>query len=638
MSIVLKDLTKRYGAQPVVERVSLEIQDGELFVLLGASGSGKSTILRIIAGLVHADEGIVLLHGRDVTRESPQERNTGVVFQNYSLFQHMTVADNVEFGLAVRGVPQERRASRRDELLALVGLAGYAARLPRQLSGGQQQRVAVARALAYEPSVLLLDEPFGALDVRIRGQLRRALREIQRSLGVTAILVTHDQEEAFELGDRIGVMDRGRLLEVGTPAELYHRPRHEFVAGFVGEANLLGARSSSGRVRVGEVELPLPISTADRDSQVQWAVLFRPEDLTLGTSREELTDPVVGPGTVEEVLPLGASERITVRLEPLAGVWPVGRDYGETGVVLRVVVPSRRGVSSGYLPDQPVWVGLRSFHVLPRLARRLLLWTDGSPAAEEALRLGGGLARRIGASTTVLCVSASEMFGRRLLARTRETLAGLSPASALLSVHGDAVEEVLGALAREPYDLAVVPGNPARGAAAADGAGPGAGEEIARRAAVSVLVATRPREALRRFLLCTAAGEPGKMDVAFGAQLARRTDARATLLYVDGPPRSRDGVRPSGANGASRPARVWIERHLEQGVHTLVGQGVRAEMKVRRGPVVDEILGEAAEGDYDLVVIGGHVARTRPDERNLALEILSRADRPVLIVRGTPES
>jgi sulfate transport system ATP-binding protein len=634
MSIVLKDLTKRYGPQAVVDRLSLDIQEGELFVLLGASGSGKSTILRIIAGLVEANSGTVLLHGRDVTGESPQQRNTGFVFQNYSLFQHMSVAENVEFGLAVRGVPVERRAARRDELLALVGLAGYGARLPRQLSGGQQQRVAVARALAYEPSVLLLDEPFGALDVRIRGQLRRALRDIQRSLGVTAILVTHDQEEAFELADRIGVMDRGRLLEVGTPAELYHRPRHEFVAGFVGEANLLGARSFNGRVRVGEVDLPLPISTADLDPQVQWAVLFRPEDLILAASRDDLMEPVVGTGTVEEILPLGASERVTVHLEPLAGVWPVGRDYGETGVSLRVTVPSHRGVSSGFLPEQTVWIGLRSFHVLPRLARRLLLWTDGSPAAEEALRLGAALARRIGASTTVLCVAANEMFAQRLLARTRESLADANPAPTLTSVRGDSVGEVLAELARNPYDLVVAPGR-----RDGDDAAGAVGEEIARRAGVSVLVATRPHIALRRFLLCTAAGEPGKMDVAFGAQLARRTDAHATLLYVDGP-----GPSAPQANGArlalepSRRTRAWIERHLEQGLHTLLGQGIRAEMKVRRGPVVEEILAEAAEGDFDIVVIGGHVARTRPDERNLALEILARADRPVLVVKGTPES
>src|SRR4029453_17210874 len=225
MSIVLEQLSKRYEGYPVVNNVSLEVADSEFFVLLGPSGSGKSTILRMIAGLAGIDAGRVVLHGRDVTLQPPQQRGTGFVFQNYALFRHMSVAENVEFGLRLRKVAAAPRRRKRDELLELVGLAGLGGRLPRQLSGGQQQRVALARALAHEPKVLLLDEPFGALDVKIRTQLRRSLREIQRKLRVTAILVTHDQEEAFELADRIGVLERGRLLEVGTAETLYAQPK-----------------------------------------------------------------------------------------------------------------------------------------------------------------------------------------------------------------------------------------------------------------------------------------------------------------------------------------------------------------------------------------------------------------------------
>src|SRR3954451_16473701 len=221
MSIVLEDLTKRYGGHPVVSSVSLEVGDGELFVLLGSSGSGKSTLLRMIAGLSEVDAGRVMLRGRDVTDLPPAARGVGFVFQSYALFRGMPVAENVEFALAVRGVPAAQRRRRRDELLELVGLSGLGGRMPRQLSGGQQQRVALARALAHEPEVLLLDEPFGALDAKIRLQLRQNLREIQQRLNLTTILVTHDQDEAFELADRIGIIEQGRLLEVGTPSELY---------------------------------------------------------------------------------------------------------------------------------------------------------------------------------------------------------------------------------------------------------------------------------------------------------------------------------------------------------------------------------------------------------------------------------
>ncbi|MBK9049346.1 MAG: ABC transporter ATP-binding protein [Chloroflexi bacterium] len=217
MSIILEKLTKRYDGYPVVNNVSLEIADGEFFVLLGSSGSGKTTILGMIAGLVGIDQGRILLHGRDVTYLPTQQRNVGFVFQNYALFQHMTVAENIEFGLRVRKVSAAARRQRRDELLELVGLSGLGNRLPRQISGGQQQRVALARALSHRPDVLLLDEPLGALDAKIRTELRRTLKTIQQELKVTTILVTHDQEEAFELADRAGVMSFGRLLEVGAP-------------------------------------------------------------------------------------------------------------------------------------------------------------------------------------------------------------------------------------------------------------------------------------------------------------------------------------------------------------------------------------------------------------------------------------
>src|SRR6186713_758995 len=251
MSITLDQVTKRYQGSPVVNDVSVEVGEGEFFVLLGPSGSGKSTLLRAIAGLTGVDHGRVALHGRDVTHVSARQRGVGLVFQNYALFRHMSVADNIEFALRVRRMKTTDRRARRKELLRLVALEGMDDRLPTQLSGGQQQRVAVARALAHKPPVLLLDEPFGASDAKIREELRRTIRQVQRELKITTVLVTHDQEEAFALADRIGVMNLGRLLECGDPHELYARPATRFVATFLGAANLLLARQTADGIRFG---------------------------------------------------------------------------------------------------------------------------------------------------------------------------------------------------------------------------------------------------------------------------------------------------------------------------------------------------------------------------------------------------
>src|SRR5215813_12035997 len=278
MSIVLEQITKRFGNQWVVDNVSLEVADKELFVLLGSSGSGKSTILRMIAGLTEPTGGRILLQGRDVTYLTPQKRGTGFVFQNYSIFRHMSVGENIEFGLKIRKTSKSERARRRDELLELVGLAGLGSRYAHQLSGGQQQRVALARALCYEPNVLLLDEPFGALDVKIRAQLRRSLKEIQRRLGVATILVTHDQEEAFELADRIGVLERGRLLEVGAGENLYARPRSLFAATFLGASNIIVGRVEQGQARFGSLTLPIPDDTPHEEGE-RVQILFRPEQV-----------------------------------------------------------------------------------------------------------------------------------------------------------------------------------------------------------------------------------------------------------------------------------------------------------------------------------------------------------------------
>jgi len=358
VSIVLEHVSKRFGSAPVVDDVDLEIPPGELFVLLGSSGSGKSTILRMIAGLVQLDDGRIVLEGRDVTAVPPQKRGTGFVFQNYSVFRHMTVAQNIEFGLRIRRVKRGERARRREELLELVGLAGFGERYAAELSGGQQQRVAVARALAYEPRVLLLDEPFGALDVKTRVQLRRSLRDIQRRLQLTMILVTHDQEEAFEVADRVGVIERGRLLECGTAEQLYARPRTLFTATFVGAGNVVTGRVTDQQVRLGDVALPLPDATPHRDgNEVQ--VLIRPENVVLGDAAPPPGVAILGRGRIVQRSFTGPAVRTLVQLPAPSGTRQIAPAVENEELAIEALVPA-----AAFPPAESVWVGLRAWHIL----------------------------------------------------------------------------------------------------------------------------------------------------------------------------------------------------------------------------------------------------------------------------------
>jgi len=367
MSITLDQITKRYQGTPVVNDVSLDVGDGEFFVLLGPSGSGKSTLLRAIAGLTGVDHGRISLHGRDVTHLSPREREVGFVFQNYALFRHMTVADNIEFALRVRRMKAAERRTRRQELLRLVALEGMDNRLPTQLSGGQQQRVAVARALAYKPSVLLLDEPFGALDAKIREELRRTIREVQRELKISTILVTHDQEEAFGLADRIGVMNLGRLLEVGRPEELYARPATRFVATFLGAANLLLARQTVDGIRVGTT--PISARLAERvesNRETEVVAVLRPEEIELAANRDHLSSAYIGQAVVESKVFTGALERIRLRMLATSDVdqAPQINPAGETAT-LEVTRTQYEQRTFPVLAGQAVVIGVRRIHVLP---------------------------------------------------------------------------------------------------------------------------------------------------------------------------------------------------------------------------------------------------------------------------------
>ena len=265
MAIAVRRVTKRFGSFVALDNVSLAIPSGSLTALLGPSGSGKSTLLRVIAGLEHPDDGDVLILGEEATGLPPQKRGVGFVFQHYAAFKHMTVRDNVAFGLKIRKRPKREIRRRVDDLLELVQLEGLAERYPEQLSGGQRQRMALARALAVEPRVLLLDEPFGALDARVRKELRTWLRRLHDDVHVTTVLVTHDQEEAMEVADRIALMNEGRIEQTGKPRDLYEHPANEFVMGFVGPVNRIG----EAYVRPHDLELRLEGNGVTREAMVE---------------------------------------------------------------------------------------------------------------------------------------------------------------------------------------------------------------------------------------------------------------------------------------------------------------------------------------------------------------------------------
>jgi putative spermidine/putrescine transport system ATP-binding protein len=288
VDLELRDLTKAFGPTLAVDRVNLTVEGGELIAFLGPSGCGKTTTLRMIAGFVAPTSGSIRVQGRDITALPAHRRDMGMVFQSYALFPHMTVQRNVAFGLHAHRVPKAEVASRVATALELVGLEGLAGRYPRQLSGGQQQRVAVARVLALEPKLLLFDEPLSNLDAKLRVQMRHEIRRLQKEVGITALFVTHDQEEAMTIADRIVVINHGRIEQVGTQTEIYDQPRTRFVADFIGTTNFLEGRIVAGRFRTaGGLELPLPPDCEREEGDRVLSV--RPENIDIG---------IVGPGTL----------------------------------------------------------------------------------------------------------------------------------------------------------------------------------------------------------------------------------------------------------------------------------------------------------------------------------------------------
>jgi ABC-type Fe3+/spermidine/putrescine transport system ATPase subunit len=372
----VQGVSKSFRKARVLEDITFDVAEGESLVLLGASGSGKTTILRIIAGLEQPDNGRVILHGKDVTDLPARERGVGVIFQAYALFPRMTVEKNIGYGLKIRRRPRKERRETVDRLLKLVRLEEHRKKYPWQLSGGQQQRVAIARTLAYKPQVLLFDEPFGALDAQTRVRLRREIRALLKQVKVPSVFITHDQEEALELGDRIAVLNDGHLEQVGTPHEVYNQPATEYVATFLGAANLLLGVVVQGCVEIGAARLPAAKETRRFREGQSVKLVFRPEDVCISQDAN-LPEGCrrLANGVIEEVSFVGAYERLNIRLDlthrpqeeneaPLYRVI-INTPERMTGVPIMVTRPKPEANVTKYKAGDRVAVGLTSFSVLP---------------------------------------------------------------------------------------------------------------------------------------------------------------------------------------------------------------------------------------------------------------------------------
>ncbi|MDQ2856417.1 MAG: ABC transporter ATP-binding protein [Acidobacteriota bacterium] len=369
-------ISKRFGKTPVLENISFEVAEGEALVLLGASGSGKTTILRVIAGLEQPYTGKIILHGKDVTELPARERGVGVIFQSYALFPKMTVEKNIGYGLKIRKRPRKEIKKTVKELLSLVQLEEHRKKYPSQLSGGQQQRVAIARTLAYKPEVLLFDEPFGALDAQTRVHLRREIRALLRKVNVPAIFITHDQEEALELGDRIAVINTGHIEQIGTPEQIYNYPATEYVATFLGAANILEGVFRGNRVDICGALIAADVGPNRFGEGQPVKLAFRPEDVWL-SKRDSLPDGVcrISQGVVEEISFAGAYERLSVRLDLMpAPDERAGESHyylttetpeNQTTKPIIVTRPKPEALAVKLKVRDRVVVGLASFTVLP---------------------------------------------------------------------------------------------------------------------------------------------------------------------------------------------------------------------------------------------------------------------------------
>jgi sulfate transport system ATP-binding protein len=374
VALAVRNLSKRFGNISALVNTSFDILAGEMLVVLGPSGCGKTTLLRIVAGLEEPDSGEVYLHGESANSLTPRQRQLGVVFQDQALFPKMTAEENISFGLRVRKIEKTQLRRRIDELLELTNLGEHRRKYPSQLSGGQRQRVAVARALAHQPAAMLFDEPFSALDAVARTELRRDIRSLLLELKVTALFITHDQEEALEIADRVALLNGGIVEQEGTPFDIYNNPQSEFVATFLGAANVLLGTWNGGRVNLGPHEMKVPAHAPIFAQQQPVRIVFRPEDAVLNFQPQLLDTPFyLGRGVVENIYYVGPIERLRIRLL----LWQDTDDKHASSRLMLVdpayasgfpinVTRSKWKTSEMELSvGDPVVVGLKDYRLLP---------------------------------------------------------------------------------------------------------------------------------------------------------------------------------------------------------------------------------------------------------------------------------
>jgi sulfate transport system ATP-binding protein len=373
MTIEVRGLTKQFGSFYALDDVSLDVPGGGLVALLGPSGSGKTTLLRILAGLESPDRGSAMIDGVDLASQSARQRNVGLVFQHYALFRHLDVFENIAFALRVRKRPKAEVSARVRELLTLIQLESLEHRLPAQLSGGQRQRVALARALAARPRVLLLDEPFGALDAQVRAELRGWLRRLHDEIHLTTVFVTHDQDEAFEVADRVVVMNRGKIEQAGAPADVFEQPANDFVMRFLGHVNVLDAELLDGYAKIGDVTFAVGSHNGEvRDAAPPAAGPYRAAKATPVLTRDARSRVYVRPHDVDvaRVASPGAFAAQVVRVTPLSGGIKLELSVPALGSNLRVDLDWERGTALGLRGGDDVFLSLRRARVFPRDGRR----------------------------------------------------------------------------------------------------------------------------------------------------------------------------------------------------------------------------------------------------------------------------
>ncbi len=483
--ISLNSISKTFNRDVVLSRVSLNLREGELFVLLGKSGSGKSTLLRAIAGLETIDSGSILIDNKEVSNLPPQKRNIGMVFQSYALFPNQTVFQNVTYGLKIRKISSSIRHIKGKELISAVGLTGLEDRFPHQLSGGQRQRVALARAMALDPKVLLLDEPLGALDPQIRSEVRAELKAFQRKLGITTIMVTHDREEACELADRIGIIDSGHLMEVGTPEELYNSPKSVAAASLLGGGVILAGRVKEGLATFGE--LSLPVSKDDYVEGGPIRLLIRPESVNL-----EKRGVTLGRCIIEEETYIGGKYKVTVSVPSLQGSRVVGQR------ALKVdEFPSISYFSLSKSQESSVELSLASTPILSPTTLSLIC-----VCSEETISLGR--------SITLQTKGKIGFIGSPLPQDLNAREARISPSKE------DLLEEVQHGM----FELALIPRS----------------ELALVREVLSelpvLMVEKGASSSIKNILLPTAGGTSAKQSVLFAGRIARLLGAKITIIHI----------------------------------------------------------------------------------------------------------